>query len=103
MDAGIISAAQKVEHYEIASYGTLRAFARTRGDRRAAEILDEILAEEKDADKTLTRIAEASINARADGESGEMDEDEEDEEEKPQRAGSPQARGRGNGSTKPNR
>lgn len=96
MDAGIIAAAQKVEHYEIATYGTLRAFARTRGDRRAAEILDEILAEEKDADKTLTRIAEASINARADGESSEMDEDEEEEDEDTPTRATP-ARGRNGG------
>ena len=47
MDAGIIAAAQKAEHYEIASYGTLRAFAETRGDRKAAEVLDDILNEEK--------------------------------------------------------
>ena len=83
MDAGIIAAAQKAEHYEIASYGTLRAFAETRGDRKAAEILDEILKEEKDADQTLTRLARASINARADGGTADMYADEEDEEERP--------------------
>ena len=83
MDAGIIAAAQKAEHYEIASYGTLRAFAETRGDRKAAEVLDEILNEEKDADKMLTRIARASINARADGGTTDLYADEEDEEERP--------------------
>lgn len=64
-DAGIISAAQKVEHYEIASYGTLRTFAETLGLKDAAEILEEILEEEKKADETLTEIAVATINVAA--------------------------------------
>lgn len=64
-DAGIISAAQKVEHYEIASYGTLRTFAFTLGLDDAALLLEEILEEEKTADETLTEIAESSINAEA--------------------------------------
>ena len=64
-DAGLIAAAQKVEHYEIASYGTLRTFAEFRGDKRAAEVLQETLDEEYDADKTLTQVAETSINAQA--------------------------------------
>lgn len=64
-DAGIISACQKVEHYEIASYGTLRSFAKTLGETEAAEILSEILDEEKSADEKLTEIAEATINEEA--------------------------------------
>lgn len=64
-DAGIISAGQKVEHYEIATYGTLRTFANTLGLTDAAEILAEILAEEKNADQTLTEIAESTINLQA--------------------------------------
>ncbi|MDQ3046259.1 MAG: ferritin-like domain-containing protein [Bacteroidota bacterium] len=64
-DAGIISAAQKVEHYEIASYGTLCAFAKTLGEDQAAALLEETLNEEKDADGLLTEIAESSINAEA--------------------------------------
>lgn len=64
-DAGIISAAQKVEHYEIASYGTLRTFAQTLGLEDAASILEEILEEEKNADETLTGIAESTINVEA--------------------------------------
>ncbi|HKQ18138.1 MAG TPA: ferritin-like domain-containing protein [Candidatus Eisenbacteria bacterium] len=101
MDAGIIAAAQKVEHYEIASYGTLRAFAETRGDRKVAEVLDEILREEKDADLTLTRIARASINTRADGGIGDtFADDEEDEEDRPR----PNARHRpGDGSPRVSR
>ncbi|MDB5229092.1 MAG: hypothetical protein JWN78_3285 [Bacteroidota bacterium] len=79
-DAGIISAAQKVEHYEIASYGTLCAFAKTLGEDEAVELLEETLNEEKEADVTLTQIAESSINMKA-SEEDEEDEEEEDEEE----------------------
>ena len=66
-DAGIVAAAQKVEHYEIAAYGTLRTLAETRGDRRAAQLLQETLNEEKEADHKLTQVAEASINMQAAG------------------------------------
>ena|ERR1700754_3303270 len=61
-DAGIISAAQKIEHYEIASYGTLKTLASVLGYSEAAELLDSTLQEEKNADNMLTRIAEAGIN-----------------------------------------
>lgn len=64
-DAGLIAAAQKVEHYEIASYGTLRTFAEFRGDRQAAQSLQETLDEEYEADKTLTQVAESQINVQA--------------------------------------
>lgn len=64
-DAAIISAAQKVEHYEIASYGTLVSFANTLGESDASALLEETLNEEKEADQTLTEIAEASINIDA--------------------------------------
>ncbi|MGQ0826791.1 MAG: YciE/YciF ferroxidase family protein [Bacteroidota bacterium] len=64
-DAGIIAAAQKVEHYEIASYGTLCAFAKTLGNDDVVQLLEETLNEEKEADSTLTRIAESSINEEA--------------------------------------
>jgi ferritin-like metal-binding protein YciE len=64
-DAGIISAAQKVEHYEIATYGTLRTFAKTLGMDDAAALLEEILQEEKNADETLTGVAESTINVAA--------------------------------------
>jgi ferritin-like metal-binding protein YciE len=70
-DAAIISAAQKVEHYEIASYGTLRTFAHTLGIDEAVEILSKTLDEEKKADSTLTDIAETAINIEAAGESQE--------------------------------
>jgi ferritin-like metal-binding protein YciE len=64
-DAGIISAAQKVEHYEIASYGTLRTFAQTLGLDDVASLLEEILEEEKNADATLTDVAVSTINVEA--------------------------------------
>jgi ferritin-like metal-binding protein YciE len=64
-DAGIISAGQKVEHYEIASYGILRTFANTLGLDAAADILNEILGEEKAADEKLTEVAENTINVKA--------------------------------------
>lgn len=64
-DAGIIAAAQKVEHYEIASYGTLRTFAQTLGLTEAVSLLEEILEEEKGADEKLTEIAESTINVKA--------------------------------------
>jgi len=64
-DAGIIAAAQKIEHYEIASYGTLCAFATTLGFNEAAALLEETLNEEKDADAGLTEIAVSSINLEA--------------------------------------
>jgi ferritin-like metal-binding protein YciE len=64
-DAGIICSAQKVEHYEIASYGSLCAFANTLGMTDAANILKQILEEEKEADEKLTEVAESSVNMEA--------------------------------------
>jgi ferritin-like metal-binding protein YciE len=61
-DAGIIAASQKIEHYEIATYGTLCAFAKTLGQDEAVALLEETLAEEKDADVTLTEAAYNTIN-----------------------------------------
>jgi ferritin-like metal-binding protein YciE len=64
-DAGIISAAQKIEHYEIASYGTLKTFAHTLGLKEIAELLEETLEEEKAADEKLTEVAMSAINIQA--------------------------------------
>ena len=64
-DAAIISASQKIEHYEIASYGTLVAFAQTLGESKVAKLLEETLAEEKEADKILTEKAYNNINFEA--------------------------------------
>lgn len=80
-DAAIISAAQKVEHYEIASYGTLRAFANTLQLEDVVGLIEETLNEEKDADVKLTQIAESSINISAANEDNEEGEEEEEEME----------------------
>lgn len=67
-DVGIIAAAQKVEHYEISSYGTLTVLANTLGFTDAAEVLAETLEEEKQTDLNLTAIAENNINYEAEQE-----------------------------------
>jgi len=64
-DAGIISSDQKVEHYEIASYGTLHAYAKTLGEHEAASLLSLTLDEAKKIDAALTRIAMTGINSQA--------------------------------------
>lgn len=64
-DVAIISASQKVEHYEIASYGTMRTLAGVLGFTEAQKILDETLAEEKEADSLLTQVAENYVNEAA--------------------------------------
>ena len=64
-DAALITAAQKVEHYEIASYGALAEFAKTMGHNDAATILAEILEEEKNANNGLNDLAKKSINQMA--------------------------------------
>ena len=64
-DAGIISAGQKVEHYEIASYGTLRQFAKTLGLTEAISLLEATLKEEKAADEKLSEVATSAINVEA--------------------------------------
>lgn len=80
MDAGLICAAQKVEHYEIATYGCLRTYAEMLGFDDQADLLQETLDEEKDTDENLTELAVSCINLEA--EEGE-DEEEESEEEMP--------------------
>ncbi|WP_029905629.1 ferritin-like domain-containing protein [Prevotella sp. 10(H)] len=64
-DAGLILAAQKVEHYEIATYGTLRIFARYLKNQQVVKLLEQTLQNEKDTDVTLTELAEGSINKKA--------------------------------------
>jgi ferritin-like metal-binding protein YciE len=68
-DAALIIAAQKVEHYEIATYGGLVQLAITMGKSKAAELLDKTLRQEGDTDHRLTQIAETYINLEADNES----------------------------------
>jgi len=65
LDAALISATQKIEHYEIATYGTLRTFARVLGMEEVANLLQETLDEEGETDKLLTSIAESSVNQEA--------------------------------------
>jgi ferritin-like metal-binding protein YciE len=64
-DAGLIAAAQKVEHYEIAGYGTVRTFAQELGMQDIARTLQQTLDEEGETDKRLTRIAESRVNVKA--------------------------------------
>jgi ferritin-like metal-binding protein YciE len=88
MDAALIASAQRVEHYEMAAYGTLVAWARGMGHSDAADLLQEILDEEKAADEKLTQIAESGVNEQACAGAHSEEGDEEDEEpaEKPRRA-----------------
>ena len=65
LDAAMIGAAQKVEHYEIASYGTLSTLAQELGHTEAARLLEQTLNEEKAADQKLNQIALSGVNKRA--------------------------------------
>ena len=65
LDAGLIGSAQRVEHYEIAGYGTARTYARRLGHTRAAELLQQTLEEEGTTDQRLTRLAESMVNPDA--------------------------------------
>jgi len=64
-DAGLIAAANRVEHYEMAAYGAARNFAQVLGLNRSAQLLEQTLNEEKQADETLTRIATQTVNKQA--------------------------------------
>ena len=99
LDAAMIANAQAIEHYEIARYGAMVAWARQAGMGEAAELLQQTLQEEKDSDARLNQIAETSLNRQA-AESGAEDEGAgEGGEERPRRgrraAGSASSRGRG--------
>ncbi len=65
LDAGLIAAAQKIEHYEIAGYGTVRTFARMLGETKAEKLLQQTLDEEGKTDKLLSELAESIINVEA--------------------------------------
>jgi ferritin-like metal-binding protein YciE len=84
MDACLIAAGQRAEHYEMAAYGTLVAWARAMGHTEAADLLQETLDEEKAADEKLTTLAESGINQEA-AEHAHPSEDEEEEDERPAR------------------
>jgi len=64
-DAGLISAAQRVEHYEIAGYGTVRTYAELLGDKEGEKLLQTTLQEEEETDKELTKVAKSAINVAA--------------------------------------
>src|SRR6185437_13786630 len=84
LDAGLVAAAQAVEHYEISRYGTLKAWATKLGMEEAAELLDETLQEESATDEKLSELAESEINVEA---------DHENEEEEDQPAGKKKSSG----------
>jgi ferritin-like metal-binding protein YciE len=65
LDAGLLAAAQAVEHYEISRYGTLRTWADQLGLRQAVKLLDQTLAEEKKTDEALSALAETAVNVKA--------------------------------------
>jgi ferritin-like metal-binding protein YciE len=65
LDAGLVAAAQAVEHYEIARYGTLKTWAEELGLEQAVKLLDQTLQEEKKTDETLTKLAESVVNQQA--------------------------------------
>lgn len=65
LDAGLVSAAQAVEHYEIARYGTLKQWAKDLGLKDAVKLLDQTLTEESKTDEALTRLAEGGVNHKA--------------------------------------
>ena len=80
MDAALIGAAQRVEHYEIAAYGTVSEFAKVLGETEHVDLLNETLEEEKETDEKLTELSgDINVQANEDAE-GEEDEDEEDDE-----------------------
>jgi len=82
MDACLIASGQRAEHYEMAAYGTLVAWARAMGHDEAADLLHETLEEEKAADEKLTSLAEGGINQEA-AEAAHPEQDEEEEEMEP--------------------
>jgi ferritin-like metal-binding protein YciE len=97
LDAALIAGAQRVEHYEIAAYGTLAYFAELLGNDKAKDLLGQTLDEEKAADEKLSMIAKSKVNREALMGSG-MDEEEQDEDEEDQDEDSSSMRsGRGSG------
>src|SRR5712672_1309497 len=80
MDACLIAAGQRAEHYEMAAYGTLIAWAQVMGHAQAARLLQQTLNEEKAADKKLTMLAEGGINQQAADAGGDEEEREEEDE-----------------------
>ncbi len=88
MDACLIASGQRAEHYEMAAYGTMIAWARAMGHTDAADLLQENLDEEKAADEKLTGLAEGGINSEAAAAAHPEEEEEEDDAPAPRRAAS---------------
>jgi ferritin-like metal-binding protein YciE len=86
LDAGLIAVAQRVEHYEMAAYGTLRSFAKILGHKNAVKLLEMTLEEEAETDQRLTNLAEGEINLKA------LSPGQDDEESKSYRTKNRQAR-----------
>jgi ferritin-like metal-binding protein YciE len=94
-DLAIIGAAQRVEHYEIAAYGTARTFAERLGNEEVAELLQETLTEEEEADEKLTEISQTLLEAVSQGETAEEEEEGAeigDEQQQPTKAGGAKTR-----------
>jgi ferritin-like metal-binding protein YciE len=93
MDATLIAAGQRAEHYEMAAYGTLIAWARAMGHTEAADLLEETLNEEKAADEKLSALAEGGINSEAADAAGmESDDSDEEDMEEEEEAGTAQSK-----------
>ncbi|MBI2816057.1 MAG: ferritin-like domain-containing protein [Acidobacteria bacterium] len=101
LDAAIIGAAQKVEHYEIAAYGTVRTFAQMLGNDEVANLLEQTLNEEKEADERLTEISESMLQAHSEQGEEEGEEYMEQDEEEPPRRRTAQAGTRAQAGSKP--
>jgi ferritin-like metal-binding protein YciE len=102
LDAGIIAGAQRAEHYEIAAYGSVMAWAKALGHEDVAELLSTSLEEEKAADEKLTELAEAGLNQAAAASSESEDDeaeqgDENEDEDKPRARRQPAMAGAGTG------
>jgi len=93
MDAALISAAQRAEHYEIAAYGCVHAWAKELGEDEAAELLEKTLTEEKETDAKLTEIAE-QVNPSANSEAEEGSEEEAEEGQETEERATPARRGK---------
>ena len=101
LDASLIAAGQRAEHYEIAAYGTLVAWARQMGHDEAADLLQQVLEQEEAADAKLTTLAEGGINqAAAEGAHGE--DDDEEQERSRRRSSRAMAASRAASSSRPN-
>ena len=94
MDACLIAAGQRAEHYEMAAYGTLVAWARAMGHDEAADLLQQTLDEEKAADEKLSALAEGGVNQEAADSHSDSENEGEEEEEMPKKMPPPKSRGR---------